>query len=116
MKVEWHELSGPDIAAWMAGEGPALKEVVLAGRKLCLVRLPDGISAIDPKCPHAGAPLVHGQLDEQNRLICPWHRFAFDPVTGNCSSGGYFVNTYPTERRQHQLRIGLPARPWWKIG
>src|ERR1700674_5260367 len=32
-------------------------------------------------CPHAGGPLGQGMLSN-NILMCPWHCYEFDPLTG----------------------------------
>ncbi len=55
--------------------------VVAAGRAVCLVRTAHGYGALDNHCPHQGGPLGDGQLAD-GYLICPWHAYEYDPVTG----------------------------------
>jgi len=57
--------------------------VTLLGEKLVLFRDNDGsLGLIDRHCPHRGADLCHGRL-EDNGLRCPFHGWHFDR-TGQC--------------------------------
>ena len=38
--------------------------------------------AIDDICPHMGASLGAGQLDEEGAVLCPWHAWRFDVCDG----------------------------------
>lgn len=49
---------------------------------ILLVRDGDTVHAYSADCPHAGAPLEQGALCH-GRIICPWHKGAFDVATGN---------------------------------
>ncbi|MEV7929409.1 MULTISPECIES: Rieske 2Fe-2S domain-containing protein [unclassified Kitasatospora] len=60
----------------------------LAGEDVVLYRLRSGrIRAIRPYCPHLGAHLGLAEV-EGDDLVCPFHRFAFDP-DGRCVRTGY---------------------------
>ncbi len=39
------------------------------------------IFSVQSRCPHRGAPLVEGELND-NVLTCPWHAWQFDVKTG----------------------------------
>lgn len=57
----------------------AVKTVHYFGRDLVLFRGEDGaLSIVGPHCPHLGAHLGHGGKVVDNRLICPFHGWAFD--------------------------------------
>lgn len=43
--------------------------------------------AVGRRCRHFGADLATGNLDEQGRLVCPWHRSAYDVGTGRMVRG-----------------------------
>jgi nitrite reductase (NADH) small subunit len=58
-----------------------VKEFIAAGRMLCVASLEDGIYAMDNTCPHRGGPLGQGVI-ENEKVICPWHGWQFDPKTG----------------------------------
>jgi nitrite reductase (NADH) small subunit len=57
------------------------REVVIAGRALCVANVGGTIAVLDGTCPHEGGPLGEGQI-EDGRVVCPWHSYAFDVKTG----------------------------------
>ncbi|MFD5461798.1 Rieske 2Fe-2S domain-containing protein [Kitasatospora sp. NPDC127059] len=60
----------------------------LAGEDVVLYRLRDGrLRAVRPYCPHLGAHLGLAEV-QGGDLVCPFHRFAFDP-DGRCVRTGY---------------------------
>ncbi len=53
--------------------------------------------AISDLCPHRGAPLSEGFL-EQDKVFCPLHCFDFNLKTGECGVASHLtVATYPTK-------------------
>ncbi len=83
--------------------------VVAAGRALCLSRTEEGYGCLDNHCPHQGGPLGDGQIAD-GYLICPWHAYQYDPVTGNPPPG--FTDgavAYPVDERADGLWVQLPV-------
>lgn len=80
-----------------------------AGEKVVgLLKKEDKVYAFAATCPHAGAPLCSGWLDAQGRIVCPLHKYRFDPANGRNTSGeGYKLRTYPVEIRDGNIYIGL---------
>lgn len=62
-------------------------QVRVDGVAVAVFRGPDGLRALDDRCPHAGAPLHTGRCDDEGVVICPWHAFRFDATTGRCLIG-----------------------------
>ena len=60
---------------------PSMQPFEIGETKGLLVRLPDGLYAVDGLCPHAKAPLHEGALCGR-RLVCPWHQSVFDVSSG----------------------------------
>ncbi|AEM84537.1 aromatic ring-hydroxylating oxygenase subunit alpha [Streptomyces violaceusniger] len=61
----------------------------LAGAEVVLYRTAKGVlRAVRPQCPHLGAHLGVGGSVEGEDIVCPFHRFAFDP-SGACVRTGY---------------------------
>ena len=43
--------------------------------------------AVTRRCRHFGADLAGGHVDEQGRLVCPWHQSAYDVRSGRMVRG-----------------------------
>lgn len=64
----------------LPAEGEAA-EFTAQGRILCVANVNGAVSVLDGVCPHEGGPLGEGII-EGNRVVCPWHAYAFDLHTG----------------------------------
>jgi len=77
------------------------------GKEICLGKNTNGYFAVQNHCPHAGAEMNFGFI-ENDRLICPFHRYSFDTVTGrSLPSQGEALKVYPLEMREDGLYIGI---------
>src|SRR5947199_2424984 len=61
-----------------AGEA---REFPCGEKMLCIANVNGNVSAMDNVCLHRGGPLGQGVI-EGDKIICPWHGWQFDPVTG----------------------------------
>lgn len=101
----WHKIE--DIPA-SGLEQNKLTEVLVAGKRVGLLRKQDAVYAFPAKCPHAGGDLCKGWLDVQGRIVCPDHKYRFDPANGRNTSGeGYKLVTYPVEIKDDTLYVGF---------
>ncbi len=64
----------------MPAEGMA-RECSELGKSICVARIGGELAAMDNECPHRGAPLCDGAI-EDGRVVCGWHGWSFDPKTG----------------------------------
>jgi len=55
--------------------------ILVEGTPILLVNVNGIYYALEDKCPHMGASLMHGRLDG-NHIICPLHKARFDVTTG----------------------------------
>lgn len=93
-------------------ETPGEGEVVLARAgavKLALAQHRGALHALDDRCPHAGASLSGGSVDEHGRLVCPWHGREYDLASGRCEGGTLGVGAYAAERRDDGVYVLLDA-------
>ncbi|HJR26433.1 MAG TPA: thiamine pyrophosphate-binding protein, partial [Acidimicrobiales bacterium] len=104
-----------DEVTWVELDLPALDvgrvtTVVAGGRALCVIRTEDGWGVLDNRCPHQGGPLGDGQL-EGGYVICPWHAYEYDPLTGTPPPGFKDAAVaYPTRRAASgSLEVALPT-------
>jgi nitrite reductase/ring-hydroxylating ferredoxin subunit len=86
--------------------------VTLDGREIAVFRVDGAVHAFENACPHAGNPLVEGEVRGET-LTCVYHLWQFDLATGACVRGEAPARRYPTERRGDELWIDLegPATP-----
>lgn len=67
--------------------------------------------AIDDLCPHMGASLGAGELDEQGVVTCPWHAWRFDVCEGIwCDNPRLSIDTYPTRVVGDEIQVQLPPQ------
>ena len=53
----------------------------LGGRRVLVLRTPEGVRAYEDRCAHLGIPLSQGKLDS-GVLTCSGHHFQYDARTG----------------------------------
>jgi nitrite reductase/ring-hydroxylating ferredoxin subunit len=98
---EWHQ--GPLLEA-LSADRP--HEFVIVGKRVGLLRRDDAVYAFAVSCPHAGAPLCDGRLDVKGHLICPLHKYRFNPANGYNSSGeGYKLKTFPVRLEEGRIFV-----------
>lgn len=68
------------------GEGVQL--VALERRRLVIARLKGQLFAFDARCPHAGGPMEHAEI-EGAVVSCPLHAWRFDLENGGVELHGY---------------------------
>jgi len=85
------------------------KQLVLGTRKLALFNVNGTLYAIDDTCPHRGAPLWEG-LVENLDVTCPWHGARFDLNTGGhlCPPARTGVTAYKVQVVGDDIHIDLP--------
>lgn len=91
------------------GEGRAFP----VGEKIVAVFLVDGeYHAIDDLCPHAGASLAAGYV-EDCVVACPWHAWRFDIRDGTwCDNRRLKVDAYDVQVEGTEIQVRLrPPEP-----
>jgi nitrite reductase (NADH) small subunit len=108
-RVRWHDVKDARVAGLAEG---ALLAIRIKGRDVCFVRLNGVLRAMLDVCPHQGRPLSGGWCDA-GHVVCPWHRFYLDPLTGASKFGTSDpVQVFPVEEHQQRVRIGMPGGFW----
>jgi nitrite reductase (NADH) small subunit len=89
------------------GEG---REFKVGERYVAIFRHQGQFYALEDVCPHAGAPLNNGPL-QNGTVTCLWHGWRFSLHNGACTnySRGQGVATYPVTLRGQDLYVTLPA-------
>jgi nitrite reductase/ring-hydroxylating ferredoxin subunit len=72
------------------------KQVSVAGQDVLLVRIKGAVYAMEPECPHQGAPLSGALLKDGVHITCQRHGYRFDLKTGACADyPQYTLKVYP---------------------
>ena len=58
------------------------RKVIIADRKICMVRTTKGIFALNDACPHQRASLSDGKINAFDEIICPLHEYRFNLING----------------------------------
>ncbi len=102
----WHKIA--ESVAEIKFSTAGLAEIELHGKFFCIARSNNKIFACSAKCPHAGGVLADGYIDGAGNVVCPLHRYKFNPVNGiNTSGEGFFLKTFSIEEREDGVFILL---------
>jgi len=86
-----------------------IKKVRLGNREIGIVRIGEKIYGFNAFCPHRGASLISGNINQSEEIICPLHQYRFDLKTGQCKSGVCSdLQTFPCLVSEQGLKITLP--------
>lgn len=68
--------------------------------------------AIDDLCPHMGASLGAGYLDEEGNVTCPWHAWRFSVCTGKwCDNPRLSIDTFEVRVVDDAIQVRIqPTR------
>lgn len=70
------------------------------GRRFAVFLVEGELRVVDAVCPHNQGPLDQGWVRDGTTIVCPWHWYRFDLVTGACAtSSQYRLGTYPVLER-----------------
>ncbi len=88
------------------GEGTTVE----AGDRVLALFLHNGkYFVIDDLCPHQGASLGAGHLDEEGAVTCPWHAWRFSVCDGTwCDNPRLKVDTYEVRVEGDEIQVRVP--------
>lgn len=102
-RMHWRRAKGQ--AALDLADGALMRSTETIGQ-VCWVKLGGRLHALADRCPHQGAALSWGWCDE-GKLVCPLHRYRFDPATGKGFDGeGERAEVIPLEVRADGVYLG----------
>ncbi len=88
-------------------EGDFVKQILVGGKKLCLVKHQKELFVVQNHCPHAGGVLSGGWCKD-GYLVCPVHRWQYNLHTGRGAEGqGDYIEMYPVEMRSDGIYVGF---------
>lgn len=54
----------------------------IKGKPICVVRDDQKLIAFHDQCPHMSESLYSGFLNSSGEIVCPWHAYRFNLITG----------------------------------
>jgi nitrite reductase/ring-hydroxylating ferredoxin subunit len=101
--MTWHDVGGVNDFT----EG-AMRNITLENRTILIVKLEDGIHAMDGRCSHMNADLSRGRL-EGHGVECPMHRAVFDLRNGEVirNLAARKLRSYPLRIEGEQVQIDI---------
>ena len=86
-----------------SGTGTTVK---VAGKEVAIFNVDGEVYAIDDSCAHAGASLGSGKLN--GRIVtCRAHGLRYDVTTGQVTTGGFGVPSYPVKLVDGKILIAV---------
>ena len=80
--------------------------VKVAGKDVAIFNVDGDVYAIGDSCPHAGASLGSGKLN--GRIVtCRAHGLRYDVTTGQVTTGGFGVASYPLKVVDGKILIAV---------
>lgn len=97
------------VGAIAEGEGASFQ----VGDRLVAIFLHQGeYRAIDDLCPHMGASLGAGYLDEEGIVTCPWHAWRFRVQDGTwCDNRRLAVDTFEVRVAGDEIQVRAARQP-----
>lgn len=87
------------------------KIVEVNGRDVAVFRVDGAYYAIDDMCPHAGASLSGGPV-ENGIVTCPWHYWRFRLCDGAWADNPRVkTNSYPVRIEGDDVVLDVPPKP-----
>ena len=83
------------------------KEFACGAKTICVANVSGVYSAMENVCLHRGGPLGQGMI-EGDKVVCPWHGWAWDPKTGQASqSSSMKLVVYPLKIENGDVMIEI---------
>ena len=113
-KTTWHKIA--KTVSEINFQANGLTELEINGNFFCIGKHNNQLFACAQKCPHAGSVLSTGYIDAVGNLVCPLHRYKFNPKNGrNVSGEGYFLKTFLIEEREDGVFIYLEESTFYAL-
>jgi cytochrome P450/nitrite reductase/ring-hydroxylating ferredoxin subunit len=94
------------VSTAFSGNGP--HAAAAEGLDIVLVRTDGGLRAFQGRCPHQGALLAEGEI-ENGALVCRNHRWRFSVGDGHRQGGPECLVAYPVIERDGDVFVEIPA-------
>lgn len=85
-----------------------VKKVRIDKVVVCLARTSKQFFAFEEQCPHRSDDMSKGKINSQSEVVCPWHNYRFNLLSGEESSQRCRpLSVYPLQWIDDQLFIEI---------
>ena len=96
------------VDSFTEGEGQTF---TVAGRLVAVFLHGGEFFAIDDMCPHQGASLGAGAIDDDGAVLCPWHAWGFRLTDGKwCDNPTLGVDTFAVRVDGDDVQVAITAK------
>lgn len=96
------------VGAIANGKGEAF---AVNGRMVAVFNLNGTYQAIDDFCPHMGASLAGGHVDEHGMVACPWHAWRFKICDGTwCDNPRIKIDAFEVKVDGEDILVRVPGK------
>lgn len=108
-KFYWQRISDPVESIDELMFGNEIRTIEVGGKQICITVYQGRLHAFEHNCPHAGASLGQGWIDnDKGQVVCFLHRYAFDLETGaNTINKECNLKVYPVMEDETGIYIGF---------
>ena len=104
-EIRWVKISNNASDFSIQIKEKSIFRITVGKKDICLTRYGDELFAFKNLCPHQLQPLNDGYCTDDKKIVCKWHRFAFDLHNGKgCNLA---LETYPLKTEENRIYIGF---------
>ena len=105
-EIKWYKVA--DSIAELDFQSNNMCVVEADGKKITIAQFNQSLFGFAHKCPHASGIMAEGYINAIGNVVCPLHRYAFSIKNGRNTTGeGYYLKTYPVEKREEGIYVGI---------
>jgi 3-phenylpropionate/trans-cinnamate dioxygenase ferredoxin subunit len=106
--MDWIKIFDDPTAARQVLVNDRPQLVIIGAKRICLVLHNEKLLAVQDKCSHNGESLSKGTINYVGEVVCPWHGYRFNLVTGRESGErSHDLVTYPVKEDKEGVFIGV---------
>jgi nitrite reductase/ring-hydroxylating ferredoxin subunit len=105
--MQWIKVFASEAEALKIFESQKIYTIGVNEQRVCVVHRGNAFYAFSARCPHAGASLSDGYLNQNLEIVCPLHGYRFSLLDGRqASRTDCTLPLFPLEIRQEGVFLG----------
>lgn len=106
--MDWYKIFPDEISALKKMQEARPQRVQIGEVMICLVLFNGKFFAVQDACTHNSESLSKGWVNHIGEIVCPWHNYRFELITGKpCDSSCADLMTYPIRIDESGFYIGI---------